>query len=70
MKCWKCDRQPSESNPLVYLRLNDTMHSEYCCLPCMFDLGAQESQRRSQQELDLRCPDSTSDATSVDSSEK
>ena len=45
MRCWKCDTEPSDTNPFLLLRLNLTMQA-YSCLPCAFETGAQESSRR------------------------
>ena len=54
----------------MILRVNEFLQ-HYTCLPCSFDLGTQEAQRRSREELNLKpCQDSTSSATDADSSEK
>jgi len=53
MRCWKCGRAPSEQSPFVVLRVNE-FRQQYSCVPCVFDLGNQESQRRAHEELDLK----------------
>ena len=50
MRCWKCDSEPSETNPFLLLRVNITMQA-YSCLPCAFETGNIECAARIQAKM-------------------